>query len=98
MPFNPFQMFDRKHKAVQNLQYLSFLLVKAEMNAFFFYSISLAGRVVHTFLLGCCSFFPTVMFRPNYFPPLGYFGLFVRFVCLFLCSKKVIMKLKDDQN
>lgn len=57
MPFNPFKMFNRKHKAVQNLQYLSFLLVKAQMNDFFFYSISLAGRVVHTFLAWLLLFF-----------------------------------------
>lgn len=36
VPFNPFKMFNRKHEAVQNLQYLSFLLVKAQMNDFFF--------------------------------------------------------------
>lgn len=44
MPFNPFKMFNRKHKAVQNLQYLSFLLVKAQMNDFFFFLQYLFGR------------------------------------------------------
>jgi len=38
MPFNPFKMFSRKHKVMQNFQYLIFLLVKAHMNDNFVYT------------------------------------------------------------
>lgn len=54
MPLNPFKTSNRKHKVVQNLQSRRFLLVKAQVRdnfSFLLYSISFAGRVVHTFLV-----------------------------------------------
>lgn len=91
MPFNPFKMFDRKHKVVQNSQYLSFLLVKAQVNDNFFFTVSLLLAVwsTHSLLGCCCFFFSTMKFWPINFPPFGYF------VFCFFCLKRVIVKPKD---
>lgn len=79
MPFSPFKIFNRKHKVVQNSRYLSFLLVKAQVNDNFFLQYLFCGPCgPHVPCWAAAGFFlfSTMMFWPINFPPVGYFVLF----------------------